>query len=56
VFYLRSRGIGYAEARALLTYEFAADILERVSLVPVRDYVEAKLMNWLAGDGREVAR
>jgi Fe-S cluster assembly protein SufD len=56
VFYLRSRGIGYAEARALLTYAFAADILERVSLVPVRDYVEAKLMNWLAGDGREVAR
>jgi Fe-S cluster assembly protein SufD len=56
VFYLRSRGIGYAEARALLTYAFAADILERVSLAPVRDYVEAKLMTWLAGDGREGAR
>ncbi len=56
VFYLRSRGIAYAQARALLTYAFAADILERVSIVPVRDYVEAKLMNWLAGDGREVAR
>ena len=49
VFYLRSRGIGYAEARALLTYAFAADILERVSLEPVRQRVEGTLMSWLAG-------
>jgi Fe-S cluster assembly protein SufD len=46
---LRSRGIGYAEARALLTYAYAADILERVSLEPVRQRVEGTLMSWLAG-------
>ncbi len=31
-FYLRSRGIGKEDARNLLTYAFAADILERVKL------------------------
>ncbi len=30
LFYLRSRGIGEAEAQALLTYAFAADVVERI--------------------------
>ena len=30
LFYLRSRGIGEAEARALLTWAFAADVAERI--------------------------
>ena len=47
VFYLRSRGLGFAQARSLLTYAFAADILERVAIEPVRNRVEATLMSWL---------
>ena len=37
VFYLRSRGIGRQEARDLLTYAFANDILGRVKYEPLRE-------------------
>jgi Fe-S cluster assembly protein SufD len=37
LFYLRSRGIGENEARGLLTYGFARDILERVEIAALRD-------------------
>ena len=47
MFYLRSRGINRKEARNLLTYAFAADILERIQIEPIRDHFEAELMNWL---------
>ena len=47
MFYLRSRGINRKEARNLLTYAFAADILERIKIEPIRDHFEAQLMNWL---------
>ena len=43
-FYLRSRGIGEAEARSLLTYAFAADVLERIKFDPVRERFESLLM------------
>ena len=36
MFYLQSRGIGKNEARSLLTYAFAQDIVDRVK-VPVAD-------------------
>jgi Fe-S cluster assembly protein SufD len=36
VFYLRSRGIGEREARALLTYAFASDIVSQIGIEPVR--------------------
>ena len=36
LFYLRSRGIGEAEARGLLTYGFARDILDRVEIPALR--------------------
>jgi len=36
LFYLRSRGIGEAEARRLMTYGFAAEILNRVDVAPLR--------------------
>jgi Fe-S cluster assembly protein SufD len=47
MFYLQSRGISRKEARNLLTYAFAADILERIKIEPIRDHFEAELMNWL---------
>lgn len=43
LFYLRSRGIGESDARALLTYAFAADVAERIAVAPVRRAVEREL-------------
>jgi Fe-S cluster assembly protein SufD len=43
LFYLRSRGIGEREARALLTYGFAADLASRIRVPWVREEVEALL-------------
>jgi Fe-S cluster assembly protein SufD len=40
LFYLRSRGIGEDEARNILIYAFAADIVERVKTPGVRAWVE----------------
>jgi Fe-S cluster assembly protein SufD len=36
-FYLRARGIGAEEARALLTFAFANDIIERIRVASVRE-------------------
>jgi Fe-S cluster assembly protein SufD len=36
-FYLRSRGVGLKEARALLTFAFANDIIERIKVASVRE-------------------
>jgi Fe-S cluster assembly protein SufD len=44
IFYLRSRGIGRAEARSLLTYAFANDIISRIKVEPVRARLEAILL------------
>jgi Fe-S cluster assembly protein SufD len=49
VFYLRSRGIGEAEARALLTYAFASDLAGRIGVAEVRAAVEAELGLRLSG-------
>lgn len=38
VFYLRSRGLSEASARALLIYAFAADIVEHISIEPLKEY------------------
>lgn len=47
LFYLRSRGIGQSEARSLLTYAFAADLLERIKFDAIRDRFESLLMTQL---------
>jgi Fe-S cluster assembly protein SufD len=43
LFYLRSRGIGEREARALLTYGFAADLARRIRVPWIREEIEAYL-------------
>lgn len=48
LFYLRSRGIGLAQARSLLVFAFASEMLGRMALEPVRDALSAK-MQALAG-------
>lgn len=44
IFYLRSRGIGVAEARSLLTYAFANDIVSRIKVAAVRQELERSLL------------
>ena len=41
LFYMKSRGIPSAMARDLLTYAFAAAVIEALELAPVRDALEA---------------
>ena len=44
LFYMRSRGIGPAQAKRLLTYAFAADVLEKIELEPLREALEAQVL------------
>jgi Fe-S cluster assembly protein SufD len=43
MFYLRSRAIDVGTARALLTYAFAHDVIERIRLAPLRSALEQVL-------------
>lgn len=49
VFYLRSRGMDEQSARSLLTYAFAAEIIERLELPTLRGYVQRALTARLPG-------
>src|SRR5688572_18284205 len=51
LFYLKSRGLGEEAARALLTYGFAHEVLERVAVEPLQAYLHRLLMARL-GSGR----
>jgi Fe-S cluster assembly protein SufD len=44
IFYLRSRGIGRDEARSLLTFAFANDIVARIKVAPVRAQLSEVLL------------
>ena len=48
LFYLRSRGIGEAEARRLMTYGFAAEILNRMDVAPLRAQLDQIVRTRLA--------
>ena len=48
LFYLRSRGVGEEEARRLLTYGFAAEILGRMDVAPLRAQLDAIVRGRLA--------
>ena len=43
LFYMRSRGIGESDARALLTWAFAADVVEKIRVPSIRRRVEREL-------------
>lgn len=47
VFYLQSRGIGKEEARNLLTYAFARDVIDRIKVAPMREKLEQVLFERL---------
>ena len=44
IFYLRSRGIGREDARSLLTFAFANDIIGRIKVEPIRAHLEEALL------------
>ncbi len=44
LFYLKSRGLGEETARALLTYGFAREVVERVAVEPIQAYLDRTLM------------
>jgi Fe-S cluster assembly protein SufD len=44
LFYMRSRGVGPAQAKRLLTYAFAADVLEKIELTELREALEAQVL------------
>ncbi len=48
LFYLRSRGVGEDEARRLLTYGFAAEILGRMEVAPLRAQLDALVRDRVA--------
>jgi Fe-S cluster assembly protein SufD len=52
LFYLQSRGIGKGEARGLLTYAFAQDILDRVKVSSLKDWLEKALIEKLHEHGK----
>jgi Fe-S cluster assembly protein SufD len=50
MFYLRSRGIGEAEARLMLMFGFAHEIVGRVRLEPLRDQIDDLVEKRLRGE------
>ena len=50
MFYLNSRGIGPEMARTLLTYAFAADVLETIELEPMKSELERMVLARFAGN------
>lgn len=49
LFYLRTRGLDEAHARNLLTYAFAAEVLERIGLAPLKRRAQAAIRARLPG-------
>jgi Fe-S cluster assembly protein SufD len=47
IFYLRSRGVDDASARALLTFAFAEEVIARVGIAPLRARLEKLLLGRL---------
>ncbi|HEX2781324.1 MAG TPA: SufD family Fe-S cluster assembly protein, partial [Gemmatimonadaceae bacterium] len=49
LFYMKSRGVSALRARQLLTYAFAADVLEQIELAPVRESLEELTLQRFTG-------
>jgi Fe-S cluster assembly protein SufD len=54
IFYLRARGLTFAEARDMLIHAFAGEILDRVRIEPLKAALERELYAQLARDLAEV--
>ena len=51
LFYLRSRGLGPEQARDVLIHAFASDLLNRIAIAPIREQLDAVLLQQLPGTG-----
>ena len=47
IFYLQSRGLSRAEAYGLLVYAFAGEVLDRMTIRPVREVMERLVLDHL---------
>ena len=45
IFYLRARGIGHENARRMLLHAFASEIVNRITMEPVRDALDRRLFD-----------
>ena len=54
LFYLRARGLTFAEARDMLIHAFAGEIIDRVQIEPLKRALEVELYAQLARDLAEV--
>ena len=50
LFYMKSRGVNRTLARQLLTYAFAADVLETIDVAEVREHLEALTLRRFTGE------
>jgi Fe-S cluster assembly protein SufD len=50
LFYIRSRGIGYDEARQLLMYAFANEVISKIKLDALRDRIIEMVDKRLRGE------
>ncbi len=55
LFYMKSRGLDPEQARTLLIYAFAADVLEEIPVKAVRDSLEAAVFARVRGEELQVA-
>ncbi len=53
LFYLRSRGIGEKDARDMLVYAFASEIVDRMKLEPVREQIRRTMFRQMPERGGE---
>ena len=51
LFYLRTRGLAYEQARSVLIHAFASDLLDRIAIPPIRAQLDALLLQQLPGLG-----
>ncbi|MEW6367136.1 MAG: Fe-S cluster assembly protein SufD [Acidobacteriota bacterium] len=51
IYYLRTRGLGVAKARAVLTYAFASEVIEGITVEPIREYLDRILLARLERGG-----
>jgi hypothetical protein len=52
LFYLRSRGLGLEQARSLLTYAFASEMLSQITIAPMQAALHETLHTWLSPQQR----
>ncbi|RTZ61336.1 MAG: Fe-S cluster assembly protein SufD, partial [Gammaproteobacteria bacterium] len=55
IFYLRSRGLDEGQARSMLTYAFANEVVNRISLEPLRDRMSMAILDRMPG-GEELKK